>query len=147
MTKILRVEEFVNEQATANDKSKNTPLECIMDGQGKILASLPTLKDKDTDFLLCPKYEFVFPNVKTKKEFEDTTYSNDFWKAVYDYDSIFGETNDYKVIDANMKKFGNKIVGKKLYIYCYDKKDSIELQKRCEAAKNTCDFVTVKYTE
>lgn len=142
---IYKFEQFIAE--SAKTVATKTPFESVLDNQGRILASLPTFKDDDTDFMMCPKYEFTFTNMKNVKEFEDTTYSNDFWKAIYDYDGVMHEKNDYKAIDKNMKKFGNKIVGKKLYIYCYDKKDSIELQQRCEVAKDTCHFDTVKYIE
>lgn len=143
--KIHNFEQFIAE--SEKTVARKTALNSVLDSHCRILASLPTFKDENTDFMMCPKYEFKFTNMKMRKEFEDTTCSNDFWKAIYDYDgSVFGK-NDYKAIDKNMKKFGNKIVGKKLYIYCYDKKDSVELRQRCEAAKGAFHFDTVKYIE
>lgn len=139
---ILNYNEFVSESAS---KRIDTPLSDIIDAQGKVLASLPQLKDNDTDFMQCPRYEFVFTSAKDAKEFADTTYSNDFWKAIYGYDSILKDTNDFSAINAEMKKFGNKMVGRKLYVYCYDKSDTSELEARCENAKTACNFSSVKY--
>ena len=134
---IKNFNEFVNEAAY------HVPLDGII-GKGKFLANRAFVIDEE-DYVKYPRYEFVLPNAKSKSDFEGTTASRDFWLAIYDYDSIMDNNNDYTVIDANMKRFINVIFGKKLYIYCLNPEDVGELKTRCENAKSTYDFSSVKF--
>lgn len=133
--------EFINEAKT------EVPLDGICDSTGREMCHLPYLSD--ADYLTMPRYEFTFRNVSEKKDFCDTTASCEFWDAIYDYNSIAPypgrEPNNWAEIDNNMHKFGNVIVGKKLYIYCYDAKFADELKERGDKASHQFNFSGAKY--
>ena len=138
---IKNFEEFINEAAY------HVPLDGITDGTGKMLASLSLFAD-ERDYIKYPRYEFVFSAAKEVKDFENTTFSRDLWLAIYDYDTLeVNHKNDFTLINANMKKFGNVIVGKKLYIYAFNKSDVAELKQRCENAAKEYKFKSVNFIE
>ena len=102
----------------------------------------------EKDYVNYPRYEFVFSTAKEVKNFENTTFSRDLWLAIYDYDTLeVNHKNDFALIDANMKKFGNVIVGKSLYIYAFNKSDVAELKQRCENATKEYKFKSVNFIE
>lgn len=136
---IKKFDEFLNEALT------QIPLESIMKN-GQYVASTKLHADK-TEYTHFPRYEFVFTTAKQLKDFCDTTYCRDFWLALYDYDDVIQDNNDYTLIDANMKKFNNVIVGKTLYIYAYNKSDVAEMKQRCENAAKSYNFKSTKFVE
>lgn len=131
-------EEFVNEAAY------HVPLDGIMGKGGRALADRAFVIDEE-DYVKYPRYEFVLPSAKNREDFEANTASREFWMAIYDYDGVMDNNNDYTAINANMKKFINVIFGKKLYIYCTNPENVGELKTRCENAKNTYNFTSVKF--
>lgn len=138
---IKKFEEFINEAAY------HVPLDGIVDSTGKYLANINLLAD-EKDYVNYPRYEFVFSTAKEVKNFENTTFSRDLWLAIYDYDTLeVNHKNDFTLIDANMKKFGNVIVGKSLYIYAFNKSDVTELKQRCENAAKEYKFKSVNFIE
>jgi len=138
---IKNFEEFINEAAY------HVPLDGIIDSTGKYLANISLIAD-EKDYVNYPRYEFVFSTAKEVKDFENTTFSRDLWLAIYDYDTLeVNHKNDFALIDANMKKFGNVIVGKKLYIYAFNKSDVAELKQRCENAAKKYKFKSVNFIE
>lgn len=138
---IKNFEEFINEAAY------HVPLDGIIDSTGKYLANISLLAD-EKDYVNYPRYEFVFSTAKEVKNFENTTFSRDLWLAIYDYDTLeVNHKNDFALIDANMKKFGNVIVGKSLYIYAFNKSDVAELKQRCENAAKEYKFKSVNFIE
>lgn len=138
---IKNFEEFINEAAY------HVPLDGIIDSTGKYLANINLFAD-EKDYVNYPRYEFVFSTAKEVKDFENTTFSRDLWLAIYDYDTLeVNHKNDFALIDANMKKFGNVIVGKKLYIYAFNKSDVAELKQRCENAAKEYKFKSVNFIE
>lgn len=138
---IKNFEEFINEAAY------HVPLDGIIDSTGKYLANINLLAD-EKDYVNYPRYEFVFSAAKEVKDFQNTTFSRDLWLAIYDYDTLeVNHKNDFALIDANMKKFGNVIVGKKLYIYAFNKSDIAELKQRCENAVKGYKFKSVNFIE
>lgn len=138
---IKNFEEFINEAAY------HVPLDGIIDSTGKYLANINLLAD-EKDYVNYPRYEFVFSTAKEVKNFENTTFSRDLWLAIYDYDTLeVNHKNDFALIDANMKKFGNVIVGKSLYIYAFNKSDVAELKQRCENAAKEYKFKSVNFIE
>lgn len=134
---IKNFDEFVNEAA------ETIPLDSIMKN-GKLLATTKQHADK-TEYIHFPRYEFVFSTAKQVRDFVDTTFSRDFWLALYDYDDIMTDNNDYTLIDANMKKFNNVIVGKALYVYAYNKSDVAEMKQRCENAAKSYNFKSTTF--
>lgn len=138
---IKNFEEFINEAAY------HVPLDGIIDSTGKYLANINLLAD-EKDYVNYPRYEFVFSTAKEVKNFENTTFSRDLWLAIYDYDTLeVNHKNDFTLIDANMKKFGNVIVGKSLYIYAFNKSDVAELKQRCENAAKEYKFKSVNFID
>lgn len=138
---IKNFDEFINEAAY------HVPLDGIIDSTGKYLANISLLAD-EKDYVNYPRYEFVFSTAKEVKNFENTTFSRDLWLAIYDYDTLeVNHKNDFALIDANMKKFGNVIVGKSLYIYAFNKSDVAELKQRCENAAKEYKFKSVNFID
>lgn len=135
---IKSYEGFVSESVA------RTPLESIIDGEGRVIASLPSALEDRADIGSLPRCEFVFDTARDAKEFEDTTYGSGFWKELYGYDSL-SDDNDFAGVASAMRRFGNRIVGRTLYVYCYDPKDSGELGERCGNAAKTCDFKKVRF--
>lgn len=136
---IKKFDEFINEALT------QIPLESIMKN-GQYVASTKLHADK-MEYMRFPRYEFVFGSEKQLRNFCDTTYCREFWLALYDYDDVIQDNNDYTLIDANMKKFNNVIVGKTLYIYAYNKSDVAELKQRCENAAKKYKFKSIDFIE
>ncbi|MBR4591500.1 MAG: hypothetical protein IKO36_12720 [Bacteroidaceae bacterium] len=138
---IKNFDEFINES------SYHIPFDEIYGENGKHLAGLPFVVD-EMDYVKYPRYEFKIATIKEIKDFEGTTVSRDFWLAIYDYDCLEVERkNDYTLINANMKKFRNIIVGKNLYIYVCNPSDVNELKQRCQKAAKTYNFKSVNFIE
>jgi hypothetical protein len=124
----------------------NVSLSEILDSDGRSLAHLPYFKDAK-DYYRHNRCQFVFKSVKEANDFQETTFSREFWLAIYDYDSVIRDSNDYGKINSNMSKFGNIMNGKNLCVYCFDDTLKDELFLRCKNAEKEYNFKSVEYIE
>lgn len=124
---IKRFDEFLNES-----KLGTNTFDEIIGTDGSVLASCGYFNKPELES--CYRYYFEFKSVKDVKNFFETSDSAYFWKEIYDYDPIPGSDNDFAKIDANMKRFRNICIGKKLYVYTPNKSDKSEMFSRCEKA-------------
>lgn len=124
----------------------NVPMDGVLDSDGRELAHLPYFS-RPEDYWKHSRYEFAFSSAKLMKDFLDTTESSDFWMAIYDYNSLNFEQNEWKTIQQNFSKFGNIASKTKLCIYVFNENDMDELKSRCEKAKTTYPFKSVVFTE
>lgn len=124
----------------------DVPLSEIIDSDGRSLAHLPYF-EKPENYWKHSRYEFEFSTAREMKDFLDTTESRDFWMAIYDYDSLNMEKNDFTEIAKWMRTFGNLSGKKSVIIYVFHEEFLDELKQHCEKAKETHAFKSVKFVE
>jgi hypothetical protein len=135
--------DYINEGRNGNI---DVPLSEILGSDGRSLAHIPYFNNA-REYYNHPRCQFVFNTAKEAKDFRDTTFSREFWLAIYDYDSVMLDSNDYANINSNMSKFGNLMNGKNLCVYCIDDAMKDELFKRCKNAEKEYKFKSVEYIE